>query len=191
MIARLTGLALLALLWLSPLPALAAGSIVLHMVLHLAIIAVVPALLAPRLPVTVTPVFLAAAVALEMLVVWGWHSPAAHLWARLSPEGLVLEQGSFLLAGLLLWSAARSAGPYAGAAVMLATVMHMTLLGAIIGLAPRLVYGDICAEYLGLDALEEQQVAGALMALGGGCFFLMAALLRLAPALRARDEARA
>lgn len=188
-ISRIAGLALLALLWGGGVTAYAAGSIVVHMGLHLAVVAVVPALLAPRLPWQPGPVALGVAVLAEMVVVWGWHLPDAHLWARLSQTGLILEQGSFLAAGLLLWAAAQSAGRLGGAAILLGTVMHMTLLGALIGLSPRLIYGDICAGHLGLGAMQEQQLAGVLMAGAGGAIYLLAALVRLAPALRLEREA--
>ncbi|MGR3825075.1 MAG: cytochrome c oxidase assembly protein [Salipiger marinus] len=185
---RLAGLGLLAVLWLSPLPGYAGGSMVLHMVLHLGVTAVVPALLAPRLPGPVGPVTLVLAAAAEMAVVWGWHLPGPHLWARLSETGFVLEQGSFLAAGCLLWAVVRGAGAFGGAVVLLATTMHMTLLGALIGLSPRDLYGGICAGHLGLTALEEQQVAGALMAGAGGALYLAAALHRLARALHLTEE---
>ena len=186
--ARISGLALLALLWFSAAPTYATGSIIVHMGLHLGVIAVVPLLLAPRLGFAPGPVLLGLAVLAEMLVVWGWHTPAAHLWARLSMGGFIAEQGSFLLTGLLLWAVANSTGRLGGAVVMLATVMHMTLLGALIGLSPRLLYGDICAGYFGLGPLEEQQVAGALMAGLGGAIYLGAALWRMAPMLREAEE---
>lgn len=182
--ARIVGAGLLALLWLSPLPALVGGSVILHMALHLGLVALVPALLAPRLPWRPGPVTLALVLALEMALVWGWHAPGAHLWARFSAPGLALEQGSFLAAGLLLWAAAGAAGRFGGALVLFAAVVHMTMLGALIGLAPRPIYGETCAGWFGLSAMEEQQVAGAMMAFGGGAIYLAAALRRLAPALR-------
>ncbi|NDV51145.1 MULTISPECIES: cytochrome c oxidase assembly protein [unclassified Salipiger] len=180
---RLLALGLLAALWLGPLPGLAAGSMVLHMVLHLGVTAVVPALWAPALRLPSGAMALVLGAVAEMLVVWVWHLPALHLWARLSTTGLVLEQGSFLGAGILLWATVRAAGGFGGAVVLLATTMHMTLLGALIGLAPRTLYGDICAGHLGLSALQEQQVAGALMAGAGGAIYLVAALRRLGQAL--------
>ncbi len=180
---RFIGLAVLAAVWLGPLPALATGSMTAHMILHLAVVAVAPALLAGPLALTPTPVLLAAAMLLEMLVVWGWHAPDAHAWARLNATGLVLEQASFLLAGLMLWSAALAAGRLGGAAVLLFTSMHMTLLGALIGLAPQPLYDVVCSGLLGLGPLEDQQVAGAVMAGLGGLVYLASALVLLAPAL--------
>ncbi|RAK15308.1 putative membrane protein [Salipiger aestuarii] len=176
--------ALLALLWVGPLPDLATGSMVLHMVLHLGVTALVPALWAPRLPMPAGAMALALGAIAEMVAVWGWHLPGPHMWARLDGVGFALEQASFLGAGMVLWAAARSAGAFGGALVLLATTMHMTLLGALIGLSPRDLYGGICAGHLGLSALQEQQVAGALMAGAGGAIYLLAALARLARALR-------
>ena len=149
-----------------------------------------PALWAPRLPLGGGAMALMLGAAAEMVVVWGWHLPGPHMWARLDGVGFALEQVSFLGAGMLLWASVRSAGAFGGALVLLATTMHMTLLGALIGLSPRDLYGGICAGHLGLDALQEQQVAGALMAGAGGAIYLLAALGRLATALRL-TEARA
>ena len=109
---RLLALALLAALWLGPLPGLAAGSMVLHMGLHLGVTAVVPALWAPKLPLPSGAMALVLGAVAEMAVVWVWHLPAMHLWARLSTTGLVLEQGSFLIAGLMLWASVRAAGRF-------------------------------------------------------------------------------
>ena len=187
---RALALVLLAALWFGPLPGLATGSMVLHMVLHLGVTAVVPLLWAPRLPTGGGPVPLMLGGVAEMIVVWGWHLPGPHLWARLTDTGLVFEQLSFLGAGMLLWVSVRSAGAFGGVLVLLATTMHMTLLGALIGLSPRELYGGICAGHLGLSALQEQQLAGALMAGAGGAIYLLAALARLARALQL-TEARA
>lgn len=189
-LSRIAGLGLLAAVWLSPAPDYAAGSIILHMAMHLTVVAVVPMLLAPRLSFRPGPFGLVLVLFAEMAVVWGWHAPAAHLWARVSGTALALEQASFLAAGLLVWAAAWSAGRFAGALVLFGTVMHMTLLGALIGLAPRPIYGTLCAGWFGLGALEEQQVAGALMALAGGAIYLCAALARLAPGLADPEAAR-
>lgn len=184
---RICALLLLAALWLSPLPRLATGSMVLHMVLHLSVTVIVPAMLAFRLPLPNSAVWLAAGALMEAVIVWAWHLPSLHVWARMTTTGFVLEQASFLLAGLLLWTSVRSAGNFGGAIVLLVTTMHMTLLGALIGLAPRLLYGSFCAGYLGLDALEEQQIAGILMAGAGGAMYLAAALRRIWLALETSE----
>lgn len=184
---RLLGLALLAALWAGPLPELARVSMTMAMLLHLGVVALVPALLAPRLPWTVGPAAVSAATLVEAVVVWGWHAPAAHAWARFSDLGLALEQASFLAVGLLLWGVAGAAGRFGGTAALLVTVMHMTLLGALIGLAPRQLYAACGGGPLGLSPLADQQLAGALMAGLGGAIYLVAGLARLAPALEERS----
>ena len=187
---RALALGLLAALWLGPLPALATGSMVLHMVLHLGVTLAVPLLWGPRIALPAGAMALTLGAVAEMVVVWGWHLPGPHLWARFTTMGFALEQLSFLGAGMLLWATVRGAGGFGGALVLLATTMHMTLLGALIGLSPRDLYGGICAGHLGLTALQEQQVAGALMAGGGGAIYLVAALSRLGSALKL-EETRA
>ena len=74
---------------------------------------------------------------LEMVVVWGWHLPAAHAAVRTSAVCFALEQLMFLAAGLALWASVLQPGAaLAGAGGMLLTSMHMTLLGTLIVLSP-------------------------------------------------------
>lgn len=183
--ARLAGLALLPFLWLGPLPALAGVSLTAHMLLHVAMVAVVPALLRIRPPVPIGAAGLLAAGLLDLAAVWGWHLPAAHLWASLDGGGFLLQQASFLLAGIVVWSAAEGAGRIAGAVLLLATGSHMAMLGVLLVLAPRLLYPGVCGGGpLGLAPMADQQVAGLVMALLAPAIFLGAGLIRLAPLLR-------
>src|SRR5690606_39759956 len=55
-----------------------------------------------------TPVPLLAAFA-EFVVVWAWHAPAAHAFARGDLSGFLLEQASFVACALLLWAAVADA----------------------------------------------------------------------------------
>lgn len=183
------GVVLLAALWIGPLPELSRVSMTPAMVLHLGVVAIAPLLLAPRLPFPAGPAAIAAATLVEAAVVWGWHLPAAHDWARLSRFGLLFEQGSFLFAGLLLWSAIRTAGSLGGAVALLATLMHMSLLGALIALAPEQIYAACGGGPLGLSPLEDQQLAGTLMA-AGAAVYLVAGIVRLAPALSLDQDRR-
>src|SRR5690606_41840354 len=83
----------------------------------------------------------------------GWHVPTARALAAGSVAGLALEQIMFAAAGLLLWSAClgtdshhtgRTARSAAGVIALLLTTMHMTLLGALITLAPRTLFDTHC-----------------------------------------------
>ena len=186
---RIAGLALLALLWLGPLPAWAQVSMTMAMVLHVGVVALAPALLAPRLAWRPSPVGIALATLVEAVAVWAWHLPEAHAFARLTPAGLVLEQASFLAAGLLLWAAAHAAGAYGGAAALLTTFMHMSLLGGLIALAPTPLYVGCGGGPLQLPPLADQQLAGTLMA-AGAAVYLVASMWRLAPALSLGEAER-
>lgn len=110
----LIGIVVLACVWLGPLPALAVHAFAAHMTMHMAVVAVAAAFLAlglasgpfdpaRRWPSLFSPV---AASFGELIVVWSWHAPGLHTFARESGVGFVLEQGSFLLVGLWLWLSA-------------------------------------------------------------------------------------
>jgi putative membrane protein len=151
--APILGVALAAALWTLPL-ADWIGGFQAHMARHALLVAVVPPLLVPLLPARGAPPVLPAAAA-EFVVAWGWHLPAAHMAAWMSPLWRVVEQGSFLLAGLAVWWGAAAARPLAGAGGLLLTSIHMTMLGAVITLAPRVLY-PYCD-------LEAQQTGAILM----------------------------
>ena len=56
-----------------------------------------------RIPLLFSPIL---ASVIELFVVWAWHMPALHHAARTSPSAELLEQGSYLFVGLLVWLAA-------------------------------------------------------------------------------------
>jgi len=181
------GLALLAVLWLLPLGRWLGADFPHHMLRHMGLVAVVAPLLVLGFP-KVTAVFalspLLGAV-VEFVVVWGWHMPALHGWADGGLLGLVFEQASFALAGLLVWAGCLRGEPLAGAGGLLLTSMHMTLLGALIILAPRDLYAAICGRAPDLDA---QQVGGLLMLGIGTPIYLVAGLALVGKALNDKRE---
>ena len=184
----LTGLAVLGAAWLGPLPGLAPHHFSAHMTMHMAVVAVAAPLIAlgvsdgrfdptHRYPAIFSPI---PTSLVELVIVWGWHAPALHQAARSSTGGLVAEQGMFLLSGLLVWlsafgAEARRSGPRAGAGVvaLLLTSMHMTLLGALLGLAPRALYVHGAGA---ASALDEQHLGGAIMLGVGGLAYLAGGL---------------
>ena len=89
--------------------------------------------------------------------------------------GLLLEQGTFLLSALLLWLAACGARGVAGVVALLLTSMHMTLLGALLTLAPRPLYPGHSGSF-GLDRLTDQQLGGVLMLAAAGSAYLLGGL---------------
>jgi putative membrane protein len=204
------GLLVLAAAWLGPLPVLASQYFSAHMAMHLAVVAIAAPLIACSVagtradPVRVLPGVFApvpASVA-EFAAVWAWHAPALHHAARHHLPALVAEQGTFLLAGLWLWLAVLGGEPHvrlsraaSGVVALLLTSMHMTLLGALLALAPRALYSDMApgegtsslvhvtgpsgswvSGVGGWTPLQDQHLGGAIMLLVGGSVYLAGGL---------------
>jgi putative membrane protein len=195
------GVITLAAAWLGPLPSLAPHHFSAHMTMHMAVVAVAAPLIAlaisggrfdltRRFPAVFNPI---PTSLLELMVVWTWHAPAMHHFARTSTTGLFVEQGLFLVSGLLVWMSAfgsesKQAGPRAGAGVvaLLLTSMHMTLLGALLALAPRALYRHAGHTIDAAAALGEQHLGGAIMLGVGGISYLAGGLWLSARLLRPR-----
>lgn len=176
--------------WLGPLGQLLPGPFAAHMTMHMAVVALAAPLLAfgvcgtrfdpvRRAPALFAPV---PASVLELVVVWAWHAPVLHHVARHSVLGLVLEQGSFVLSGLLLWLSAFGGDAEqleqrrgAGVLGLLLTSMHMTLLGALLALPPRPLYAHVHGPSR-LSPLEDQHLGGAIMLGVGGIVYLFGGL---------------
>lgn len=187
----LLGLLTLAVAWLTALPQLAQQAFWAHMTMHMAVVAVAAPLISlgiagsrydpsPHAPTLFAPI---PASIIELFVVWGWHAPTLHHAARHSKTGLVIEQGMFLVSGLFLWLAAfggtqattNNDRKAAGVIGLLLTSMHMTLLGALLALAPRALYHHV-GTTTELTPLEDQHLGGAIMLLVGGLVYLAGGL---------------
>jgi putative membrane protein len=193
----ITGLVVLGVAWLGPLPNLASSSFAAHMTMHIAVVAVAAPLFGLAMagtvvdPVRARPSLVAAIPAslFELVIVWAWHVPALHHAARHDAGVFVLEQATFLYAGVLLWIAAIGGDPEqrrlragGGIVALLFTSMHMTLLGALFALATRpLFHGELSS---GMSAVGDQQLGGVIMLLIGGASYLIGGLGLTAVALR-------
>jgi putative membrane protein len=203
-IALALGLGTLAVAWLGLIPAFVPGPFSAHMALHMAVVAIAAPLLALGLatsrldPVRRVPALMSAVPAsiVELVVVWGWHTPALHHAARHSALAFTLEQGSFLSSALWLWCSALGGAPAergerrgAGILALLLTSMHMTLLGALLALPPRVLYvhgpehgahgahDRDAAEAAGrLRPLDDQHLGGAIMIVLGGAAYMAGGL---------------
>lgn len=188
----IAGVVVLLFAWAGPLPTLVPGSFAAHMLLHMSVVGIgVPLLamgLAPRtLARSSTTLILPIIVSiLDLVVVWGWHTPHLHHLSRSEPLMLVLEQASFAGAALLVWLVAFGGPPLAGAMTLFFTSMHMTLLGALLGLATRPIYPghDRGHGWPGLSAIDDQHVGGVVMLAIGGIVYLGGALFLASRALR-------
>lgn len=194
------GLGTLAIAW-AGLGPMASHAFFAHMIMHMAVVAVAAPLIVLGLagskfdPVCKCPGFFSPvplSIA-ELIIVWAWHTPALHHAARHSIIGFVSEQGTFLIAGLLVWFSAFGgrgnsldrAG--AGVLALLLTSMHMTLLGALLALTPRPLYAHNHG-VRSLTALADQQLGGAIMILAGGASYLVGGLWLSATVLRAKTQ---
>lgn len=202
------GVVVLALVWLGPLLTAWRESFAAHMLAHIGVVAIGAPLIAlgiappviclpassPRkrreersLPLLLSLPIVASLV--ELIVVWGWHVPAARSWVETSTFATAFEQATFLAAGLFLWlsclassSANASAHRAAGAFGLLLTTVHMTLLGALLALSPRPLYGlgEVTCFGLTLDAGQDQQLGAVIMLFVGAAVYLAGGLTLLA-----------
>ena len=171
-----------------------------HMAAHMLAVAIAAPLLAlglagttldpaRRWPRVVTPFPM---MLVELAVVWVWHLPALRRLVAHGPGGMALEQAMFAAAGLLLWSAclgtrdaASSARRASGIIALLLTTMHMTLLGVLVTLAPRVLFSGTGLVFFGfaLTPMEDQQLGGVVMLLIGAGSYLVGGLALLSQVL--------
>jgi putative membrane protein len=117
------------------------------------------------------------------LALWIWHLPSLYQ-ATLHNEWIhALQHTSFLLTAALFWHSlihgryGRSAYGVATAYIFV-TGIHSGALGALLTFAPKLVYpiyGPITRQW-GLDALEDQQLAGLIMWVPAGIILVVLGL---------------
>lgn len=195
--ARILGLALLVMFVVMLLASFGSGSFTAHMIVHMGIVAIVAPLIAYGLRgkrfdspdrVQITPML---ASLIELAVVWFWHLPALRNIADTSLILSLIEQASFLMAGALLWRTCfrPNEGRLAGTIGLLFTSMHMTLLGVLLALAPRPLYGggDITCFGISLPAADDQQIGGVVMLMVGSLAYLLGGIVLLAGVLRDGD----
>jgi putative membrane protein len=214
------GLAILALALLSPLDSAGEASFAMHMAQHMLLIVVAAPLLAlaqsgpvllmalpagMRRPIAsarhLRRIFatVPAATLLHGVTIWLWHVPGPYEAALADDLVHYLEHLSMLATAVLFWWAAcagRSRPPLghgAGVAAMFVTMVHTGLLGILITLAPAPLYATYAAAepFLGLSALEDQQVAGMIMLLPGGIAYVTGGLALLAAWLGAISHRQA
>jgi putative membrane protein len=212
----------LAMIW--PLDAYGGWLLSAHMAQHMLLLAAAPPLLVAGLP---GPVWLAAlrpgwarglmrpfrsprsrsgwrvlarpgpAMLLQAAVMWGWHLPVAMELALRNEPVHYLMHASFLVAGLLFWTALLRSlrepthGAGAGVVAIVGTMIHMGLLSALLTFATTPLYPYYLdrAPALGLTALEDQQLAGLIMWVPSALPYLVGGLVLAAVWLRRAERA--
>ncbi|MGF6838406.1 putative membrane protein [Paraburkholderia youngii] len=186
--------ALMALVFVSPLCALSSALFSARVTHHVMLIAAVAPLLALAFPLLrlVHPP-LVPVVAAHAVIIWLWHAPGPYAWGLSSVPGYWLMQVTLLGSAWLMWRSIFSPSLPTGPALMalVATIGHMGLLGALIVFAPVPLYVAHFATTAawGLTPLADQQLAGLLMWVLAMIPYLAAGLSLVWSSLRVREPA--
>jgi putative membrane protein len=161
-------IALMAVVFVSPLCALSSALFSVRVLHHVLLIAAVAPLLALAFPMRrMGSPHLAALVGAHAVILWLWHAPGPYAWGLASVPAYWLMQVSLLGSGWLLWRAILTPAAQPGPALvaLVATIGQMGLLGALIVFAPQPLYLPHFASTAawGLSPLADQQLAGLLM----------------------------
>ena len=121
----------------------------------------------------------AVATLLHALAIWAWHAPVLFDAAVENVALHRFQHLSFFLTAVLFWWSMlwRSARGVAAWHLFL-TMLHTGVLGALMALAPRVLYvmQTRTAQDWGLTPLEDQQLAGLMMWVPAGTIYAGAAL---------------
>jgi putative membrane protein len=123
------------------------------------------------------------ATLLHGLAIWAWHAPLLFDAAVANVAVHRLQHLSFLLTAILFWwSVFRRSNSGVAAWHLFITMLHTSVLGALMALAPRVLYAGQTARALdwGLTPLEDQQLAGLIMWVPAGTVYAGAALALVA-----------
>lgn len=174
------GLAVLALLFLSPLCALSSALFSVRVAHHVALTAVAAPLLVWGLPQLAVRGSAAIWAAAHILLFWFWHAPAPYAFALSNDLAYWAMQLLLLGSAIGFWGALRRASAPVAIGLLLAMMVQMGLLGALLTFAGVPIYAPHYVSTIawGLTPLEDQQLAGLIMWAPAAAFYLAAALVR-------------
>ena len=186
-LALASALALLFILYVSPLCALSSALFSVRVVHHVALTVFVAPLLAfagVRLLVRPVPLWMATGAATVLF--WLWHAPGPYAAALSFDAVYWAMQFSLLASSLLFWQSALAASRPAAIAGLLALTVQMGLLATLLTFAPGAAYAPhwLTTQAWGLSPLADQQLAGLIMWVPGSLVYLGAAMIALRGALR-------
>ena len=116
---------------------------------------------------------------LHGIAIWAWHAPVLFDAAVTNVAMHRLQHLSFLLTAMLFWwSVLYCSNAGAAAWHLFITMMHTGILGALMALAPRVLYQaqTATAAEWGLTPLQDQQLAGLIMWVPAGTIYAGAAI---------------
>jgi cytochrome c oxidase assembly factor CtaG len=123
-----------------------------------------------------------SATLIHGIAIWAWHAPVLFDTAVTNVAVHRLQHLSFLLTAILFWwSVLRRSNSGLAAWHLFVTMLHTSVLGALMALAPRVLYvaQTATAAEWGLTPLEDQQLAGIIMWVPAGTVYAGAALALL------------
>jgi putative membrane protein len=172
----LSGVAVLAVAFVSPLCALSAALFSARVVHHVLLVAVAAPLLAAGIakgPARSPVLAFVAATA----VLWLWHLPAAYDLALGNVAVYWLMQASLLGSAVAFWAGVLNPAQPPQLAIMaaLGAFVQMALLGALLTFAPQGLYAIHMTAPMafGLSQLADQQLGGLIMWIPAGLPFLV------------------
>jgi len=165
----------------SPLAHLDHHSLVAHMVQHLLLMLVAAPLILLGMRSTVLPQVPAAVCWLAGSgAVILWHIPTVFDLALKSTFWHAFEHASFLLAGLVFWRPVISHAGWSVPVYLFLATLPCDALSAFLAFCGHVVYRPYLsapAGMFGLSALDDQELAGALMWFAATFFYLIPALV--------------
>ena len=170
----------LVVIFVSPLCAISSALFSARTVHHVLLVAVSAPLLAWTLP-DGRAGSLTLATALQAVVFWAWHAPAAYDAALSSDAVYWLMQVSLLGSAVWFWVWVRRASAPSAVGHLLVAMVAMGLLGALLTFADDALYPPhlLTTMAWGLTPLEDQQAAGLIMWAPAAALYLAAALIIL------------
>jgi putative membrane protein len=187
-------LALMAVVFVSPLCALSSALFSARVTHHIVLIAAVAPLLVLAFPlprIGYPP--LVPVVAAHAVIVWLWHAPGPYAWGLATVPAYWLMQLTLLGSAWLMWHSifAPSTPAWPALIALATTIGQMGLLGALIVFAPEPLYGVHFASTAawGITPLVDQQLAGLLMWVLAMIPYLAAGLRITWSSLRASEPA--
>ena len=175
------GFGLLLVALVSPLCRLSATLAAAHMIQHAILVLLAPPLLLLAVPAEVRARWLPGlhrptlGAAVYGALIWAWHLPRPYDLAVSDPAVHVVLYATLMLAALWFWAQILDAGadansergslhPMSAIVIVLLTIVHTGLLGALLVLSPAPWYATATGgPDWGLSPLEDQQLAGLVM----------------------------
>ena len=136
------------------------------------------------------------ATAVQIALLWGWHSPGVLPSAMASPGAMLAMHASLVACSAWFWLATMTmpaAARWRGIFALLVTGKLFCLLGALLVFAPNLLFGHL-HHAASRAAIADQQLAGMLMLIACPLTYVSAGIVMAAQwfaRLEAGDNANA